>query len=207
MSETATASVAFERFRFSFFEDPDSPRNGLDSRALTQLEGAERTKAEDMLLEFLPDARAVIGLGVLRSRRAELLLTRLFEVERGAHSSYLIYLAQALWQIGPDPRWALALIDVLETADNAIWRQTAAWALCDVHDPAAVRALVMALDDPDGLVRHHAARSLLVIHGLPAQSMDPSHMMHLIMSGDPARRESGKRDMLVAIACKPIAAG
>jgi hypothetical protein len=204
---SATPSVAFERFRFSFFEDPDSARNGLDSRALTQLEGAERTRAEDMLLEFLPDARAVIGLGVLCARRAELHLTRLFEAERGAQSGYLIYLAQALWQIRPDPRWALALIDVLETADNEIWRQTAAWALCDVRDPAAARALVMALDDPDGLVRHHAARSLLVIHGLPVKPMDPAHMMHLIMSDDPARREAAKRDILVAIACKPIAAG
>jgi hypothetical protein len=38
------ASAAFERFRFSFFEDPDSPRNGLDMKALAALEGEERTE-------------------------------------------------------------------------------------------------------------------------------------------------------------------
>ena len=33
------ASPAFERFRFSFFEDPDSPRNGLDMKALAAHQG------------------------------------------------------------------------------------------------------------------------------------------------------------------------
>jgi hypothetical protein len=37
------------RTRFSFFEDPDSPRNGLDVAALAALEGEERSLAEDML--------------------------------------------------------------------------------------------------------------------------------------------------------------
>jgi hypothetical protein len=40
------ASAAFERFRFSFFEDPDSPRNGLDMKALAALEGEERSPRE-----------------------------------------------------------------------------------------------------------------------------------------------------------------
>src|SRR5258705_2313977 len=66
------ASAAFERFRFSFFEDPDSPRNGLDIKALAALEGEERSRAEDMLLQYLPDTRAVIGLGALGSRQADL---------------------------------------------------------------------------------------------------------------------------------------
>src|SRR5258708_31244543 len=35
----AMASPAFERFRFSFFEDPDSPRQGLDMSPLPALEG------------------------------------------------------------------------------------------------------------------------------------------------------------------------
>ena len=71
------ASPAFERFRFSFFEDPDSPRNGLDIKALAALEGEERSRAEDMLLQYLPDTRAVIGLGALGSRRAEPALVQL----------------------------------------------------------------------------------------------------------------------------------
>lgn len=199
-------SAAFERFQFSFFEDTDSPRNGLDSMALAQLDGEERTRAEEMLIQFLPDARAVIGLGVLRSALAEQPLLQLFEAERGSHSSYLIYLASALWQIRPDPRCAAALIDVLDSANNDIWRQDAAYALGDISDPAAVRALMAALDDPEALVRHHAARSLLVIHGLPVESWEPAHMMFRVMSDDPARREVGKQDILAAIAGRPISA-
>src|SRR5438046_10758107 len=96
-------SPAFERFRFSFFEDPDSPRNGLDMKALAALEGEERSRAEDMLLQYLPDTRGVIGLGALGSRRAEPALVQLFEAEQGSDSAAQIYLAQALSPIRPDP--------------------------------------------------------------------------------------------------------
>ncbi|MGC2123741.1 MAG: hypothetical protein WA652_12895, partial [Xanthobacteraceae bacterium] len=58
-------SAAFERFRFSFFEDTDSARQGLDQATLAALEGEERAQAEDMLLRYLPDSRGIIGLGVL----------------------------------------------------------------------------------------------------------------------------------------------
>ena len=78
------ASAAFERFRFSFFEDKDSARDGLATSALAELEGEEATQAEAMLIGFLPDTRAVIGLGILRSRRAEPELTRMFEAEARA---------------------------------------------------------------------------------------------------------------------------
>jgi hypothetical protein len=80
------ASPAFLSFRFSFFEDPDSARNGLDMKSLAALEGEERSRAEDMLLQYLPDTRGVIGLGALRSRRAEPALVQLFEAEQGSGS-------------------------------------------------------------------------------------------------------------------------
>jgi HEAT repeat protein len=201
------ASPAFERFRFSFFEDPDSARQGLDTRALAGLEGEERSRAEEMLLEYLPDTRGVIGLGELRSRRAEPALVQLFEAERGSgFGDGQVYVAKALWQIRPDPRWLEAVIDVLASADGPMQRQTAAEALHDVRDPATVRALVKALDDPEGLVRHHAARGLLALHGLPDKSYDPQHMMHRVMSDDAARHEGGKRDILAAIAGRRISA-
>jgi len=66
-----------------------------------------------------------------------------------------------------------------------------------------VRALVKTLDDPEGLVRHHAARGLLA---LPDKSTDPQHMMYRVMSNDAERREGGKRDILAAIAGRPISA-
>jgi HEAT repeat protein len=200
------ASSAFERFRFSFFEDPDSPRNGLDMAALAALEGEERSRAEDMLLQYLPDTRGVIGLGALRSRRAEPALVQLFEAGQGSGGSAQIYLAKALWQIRPDPRWLEAVIEVLACADEPVWRQTAAEALHDFRDPAAVSALVNALDDPEGLVRRHAARGLLALHGLSDESNDAQHMMYRVMSTDAERREGGKRDILAAIAGRPISA-
>jgi HEAT repeat protein len=201
------ASAAFERFRFSFFEDPYSARDGLDLRALAALEGDERGRAEDMLLQYLPDTRGVIGLGTLRSRRAETALVPLFEAERASgFDSARIYLAKALWQIRPDRRWLEAMIDILASANEPTQRQTAAIALHDVRDPAAAPALVRALEDPDALVRHHAARALLALHGLPDQSDDSQHMMYRVMSEDRARREGGKRDLLAAIAGRPISA-
>ena len=61
-----------------------------------------------------------------------------------------------------------------------------------------------ALDDTEPLVRHHAARGLLEMHGLPTETRDPAHMMYLIMSKDPARREGGKQAILAAIDGRPI---
>jgi HEAT repeats len=210
-------SAAFERFRFSFFEDEMSARDGLDTRALAELGGEEVARAEDMLIGFLPDARGVIGLGILRSRRAEPELTELFEAEqrewlkaRAEDDEFhttdgLVYLAQALWRIRPDPRWRDAMIDVAGAPED--WqRQTAVEALCDVCDPVAVQALIEALDDSEPLVRYHAARGLLLIHGMPVDTRDPAHMMYRVMSGEGARREGGKRDILAAIDGQPIAA-
>jgi hypothetical protein len=198
------ASAAFERFRFSFFDDPDSPRDGLDMEALAALEGDERSQAEDLLLHFLPDTRGVIGLGALRSRRAVSALVQLFEAAQGTDRSGLIYLAKALWQIRPDPRWLEALIAVLGSDGEPMRRMTAAIALHDFGDPTAVGALVKALDDPEALVRHHAARGLLALHGLPDDSADPQHMMYRVMSTATERRDGGKRDILAAIAGRPI---
>jgi HEAT repeat protein len=202
------ASPAFERFRFSFFEDTDSARLGLDTAALAALAGDERVRAEEMLIQALPDMRAVIGLGVLRARQAEPRLAALFDAEQHARRDAkgssdwrpyaLIFLAKALWQIRPDARRAAAIIEVLAANDDAIVRQEAAQALYDMRDPAVKEALITALDDAEALVRHHAARALLATYGLPTDAQDPAHMLYRVMSKDAARRESGKRDILAA---------
>jgi HEAT repeat protein len=213
------ASAAFERFRFSFFEDEMSARDGLASSALAQLEGEEVSRAERMLIAFLPDTRGVIGLGILRSRRAEPELTRMFEAEQRAQreaetqnktaddepwpTDQLVYLAKSLWRIRPDRRWLDAILGIL--ASGGDWqRQMAVEELRDVRDPVAEAALIEALDDTEPLVRHHAARGLLEMHGLPTETRDPAHMMYLIMSKDPARREGGKQAILAAIDGRPI---
>jgi HEAT repeat protein len=209
------ASTAFERFRFSFFEDPLSARDGLDTTALADLAGADRARAEDMLIDYLPDLRGVIGLGMLRTQRAEPLLVRMLEAElrgntvakavaTGEVSPYVVAgLAKALWQIRPDPRWSAALIDVLAHAGEPLQRMDAAFALRDVRDPSVERALVAALDDDEPLVRHHAARGLLAAHGLSAESDETEHMMYRVMAKQTERREGGKRDILAAIAHPP----
>jgi hypothetical protein len=55
-------------------------------------------------------------------------------------------------------------------------------------------------------VRPEAARGLLAIHGLPAESNDRGHMTYRVMSDDAARREGGKRDILASIDGRPISA-
>jgi hypothetical protein len=209
------ASAEFERFRFSFFEDKYSARDGLATTALAELKGEEAGQAEELLMGFLPDTRGVIGLGILRSRRAEPALTRMFEDEQRAQSKaaaagdepwqtdQLVYLAKALWRIRPDRRWLDAIVGVLATGDD--WpRQMAVQELRGVSDPVAVPALIGALDDTQPLVRYHAACRLLEMYGLPTKSREPTHMIYRIMSKDAARRDGGKQDILAAIAGRPI---
>jgi len=216
-------SAEFERFRFSFFEDENSARDGLATAALAQLQGEEAARAEEILIGLLPDARAVISLGILRSRRAEPELTRMFEAEQRAQreaktqdknqdktagdepwpTDQLVYLAKSLWRIRPDRRWLDAILGVLAAGGD--WqRQMAAEELRGVGDPVVVPALINALDDTEPLVRHHAARGLLEMHGLSTESWDPAHMMFRVMSDDTARREGGKRDILADIDGRPI---
>jgi hypothetical protein len=152
------ASAGFEGFRFSFFEDPDSPRNGLDMKALGTLEGAERSRAEDMLLQYLPDTRGVIGLGALGSRgpgprwcsSSKPTMGRQFRAGLSGENPLANPARSAL---------ARRRDRVLASADEPMRRLTAVEALHDFRDPVAVGALVKALDDPEGLARHHAARS------------------------------------------------
>ena len=206
--------TAFERFHFSFFEDQDSARQGLDLAALGELTAEERARAEALLMAYLPDSRGVIGLGALRSARAAPALLALFEAEQRAKLAHgsgwypygLIAVARALWQIDRNPRWPASIIAVLTSASDPTERQTAAQALCDIRDPAAVTALRETLDDPESLVRYHAGRGLLIIHGvMPEAALPPvgsSHMLYRVMSKDPARREGGKQDILAAIASR-----
>jgi hypothetical protein len=217
-------SARFERFRYSFFEDPTSARDGLDICSLKALEGEEREQAETLLLDFLPDSRAVIGLGVLRSARAEAALARLFETERqqqiksrkhvsmqpgGAdewHPSALLYLAQALWRIHPEAHWPQAVVEVLSSAQDWVFRHEAVQALDGVSDPIAVQALTDALDDVEPLVRHAAARALLKLHRLPEEALDPQAVTIRLMSQDAARREAARREILAVIAGRTPAA-
>lgn len=205
-------SPAYARFHFSFLEDADSARQGLDVAALAELVGEERIDAEAVLLQRLPDTRSVIGLGVLRSQKAEVELRVLFEVEKKMLQSSrdgtgddwqpyaLILLAKALSQIRPDRIWSDAIIDVLASAPDPLQRQSAAEALGDIDEPGVEQALIAALNDGDALVRYHAGKGLLARHGLSTDARDVDSVLPRVMSQDAARRESGKQQILVAIA-------
>ena len=212
-------SDAFRRFEFSFFHDPKSAQDALDTASLAALAGDERTRAEDMLIAFLPDARAVIGLGVLRSQKAAPALRRLFDDElkeqaeaaRDAQKQGewnplgLLFLARALWLIEPDPRWPVPAIAVLASAPEWVHRQEAAEALSVMRTPESVAALTKALDDADSLVRFSAARGLLALYGLSYDVADIQSMVYRVMAADAERRTGGKRDVFAAIAGRTMA--
>jgi len=207
--ESTMASPAFKRFKFSFFEYKDSARDGLDIAALEALEGEERAEAEELLFNFLPDMRGAIGLGVLRSKRAEAPLTKMLQEEEASESKFAVpMVAMALWQIRPDKRWLDSVLEVLTSSETELERMEAAMALKKIHDPAAVSPLMRALDDTDALVRHHAAGALLAIHGLPSFSQDwtPQHMVFRIMRDDAAMHAAAKQEIFAAIAGRPISA-
>jgi HEAT repeat protein len=89
---------------------------------------------------------------------------------------------------------------VLSSAHDWVFRHEAVQALDGVGEPAAVQALIHALDEPDPLVRHGAARPLLKLHGLRAALTDPHAVTIRVMSKDAARRDAARRDILAAIA-------
>jgi HEAT repeat protein len=203
-------SDAFEAFRFSFLDDPNPGRGGLDTASLLKLENREHHLAERMLIEALPDMRAVVGLGMLRSRRAEPRLIQMFQFEcAAAQAAYaagasqwrahaLIPIAQALWRIAPQACYARVIAGTLRCAARWTERMDAGMALAEMPLPEVEDALIEALEDRDALVRHHAARSLLAIHGLDFDARAINHMVYRVMAEDPERREAGRRDVIAA---------
>jgi hypothetical protein len=207
---TRRRSEMFEAFRFSFLEDPDSVRGALDTASLLKLENREHHLAERMLIEALPNMRAVVGLGVLRSRRAEPRLVQMFHFEcaaaQAAHvaddrqwrAHTLIPVAQALWRIEPQPRYARAIAGTLRCAPRWTERIYAGMALAEMPLPEVEDALIEALDDRDALVRHYAARALLTMHGFEFDARAINHMVYRVMADETDRREGGRRDVIAA---------
>ncbi len=191
-------SPAFEAFHRSFRAESGSERR-LDLDALAALDGRERRLAERILLNALPDACAIAGLGELATRRALRRLTGLFEQEcaRAQAASVvgeaqesgavMIATAAALWRIAPQDRLPRALIARLRCARAASERRDAAVALARMPTAEVDEALNDALDDRDALVRHHAARSLLAIHGVEVDAHGAHCMIYRAMASERAR--------------------
>jgi len=208
-------SPAFEEFRHGFCAESGSGRR-LDFEALAALQGRERRLAEQMLLNALPNLCAISGLGELATPRAKRRLTALFErecvlaqaacVAGEAHWSgaTMIASAAALWRIAPEDRFARAVAGRLRFARAAGERMDAAVALARMPTAEVDQALNEALDDRDALVRHHAARSLLAIHGVEVDARATHCMIYRVMASEAARREEGLRNIATALAERPL---
>ncbi len=156
-------SEAFDRFRKSnFFGDAFSAiHDGLDVPALTALDGDDRAKAEVLLLKALPEGRAIVGLGAMRSKKAEAPLRKLL-----GSKGIAVEVAVALYKISGDTSGVKSIIDTLKDQRNH-WsrRMDAAIALRQFRTQQVSDALLDALHDPEGLVRYHASNSLLILYG------------------------------------------
>lgn len=207
---SAMASPEFKRFEESFLGNPSSSvTDGLDVAALLSLQGAERERAEAILLQRLDedDMRAIIGLGALRSSRARPSLERIFHEARGEAQGILglqlVETSRALWRIAPDQRWLGAVLDVLRGSRYEQNRRAAAGVLEDFRHADAERALIETLDAPDKLLRYAAACALLAMHGIASDSFifaDNDHAVYRVMASDPAKRAEARQDILTMIA-------
>ena len=153
----------FDRFlKSNFFGNPfDAWHDGPDIHILKALQGDDLAKAETMLIKALPDARAVVGLGEIRSQKAAEPLRKLIHDKTVATEASL-----ALFKINGDTSGADSIINVLKDQRNH-WakRQDAAIALRYFRSEKVANALLDALNDPEKLVRYHASTSLLTLYG------------------------------------------
>lgn len=153
----------FDRFlKSNFFGDGFSAmHDGLNIRVLTALQGDELAKAEALLLKALPDARAITGLGAIRSQKAAEPIRKLIRDPRVSTEA-----AVALFLIARDTSGADSLINTLKDQRNN-WsnRMAAAIALRHFKLEKVANALLDALNDPEKLVRYHVSTSLLTLYG------------------------------------------
>jgi HEAT repeat protein len=105
--------------------------------------------------------------------------------------------ALAIWRI--DPKYlpaANALVRVLRTNPDWGSRMEAARALREVPIPSALEALWEAVErDPQDLVRHHAAVTLLYMYNIHRDVYDSHPLTIEVMMEDTERREKGTREL------------
>jgi hypothetical protein len=171
--------------------EPRSARGGFDLAALAALEGRERRLAEQRLSRRFErecaKAQAAYAAG-----------------DENWRGDLLIATAAALWRVAPQERCARVLIGRLRFARARAERMDAAAALAEMPTAEVARALNEALDDRDALVRHHAARALLAIHGVEIDPRAGQSMVHRVMAGEAERRETGRRNIAAAVARNPL---
>jgi hypothetical protein len=156
MSDTAPVTRPndpYTRFEEAFFGTPR--RDGPDVTILDELTPAQRERAEQQLINRLPESGAMDGLAHLGSRRAVEPLRTLMQGPRPTN----VYAAIALWGIRPDPEALAVLCHSVEHRPRLRRRHERAYAaaaLRNIDRQEAIAALITALEDRDIAVRANA---------------------------------------------------
>jgi hypothetical protein len=149
-----------------------------DTACLAALSPDERAQAETELLAAIrnrtADARAILGLGYLRSEEALPLLHHCLRQDFYAH-----YPLTAIAQINPAGLDRALLADVLTTTTNASHLMDVLVGLPDAFTLPQVGSAVAAaalrhFTHPDYLVRYHALNALRRFYGVPVPKPDDS---------------------------------
>lgn len=156
--------------------------DGIDEKTVTFLKGAEREKAEEMLIESLQEGNhyAAIGLKELRSTKA---IPHLLEVMYQGWGNLKVHATVAMSMIENTFDYVGEIIEVLRKSAAWTYRMRAAIELRHFPLPSVVEALFETVSqDSDYIVRNHASETILFLHGLkPAVSERREIFRHLIV--------------------------
>ena len=177
MLSPATGSAPYREFYRNFVAaaDGELARNGLDESVFARLTPDERVAAERVLLARLgnEDSRIAIGLGLLRSTKALAGLRRAMDRQGSGPFASSAY-ALAVWRIAEEPQAIDAAVAIARnpTGHDAP-RVDAVVALAQMPAEPARRALLEILEsEPEYLLRYHAFKGLLILHGYPWMEAD-----------------------------------
>jgi hypothetical protein len=204
------ASKDFDRFVDTFFgTGPEAAMEGPDTGALERLQGSERDRAEKMLMDALgpKDSRPAVGLGVLRSKAASARVRELMQEAEGNVSDpdggALVNTSLAYHQIEGDPKAITNITNVLEQSPFAPIRVDAAVALREIRAPEAEAALWKAVEnDENDLVRHNAAKALLMMKGVLTDPRESPPATIRVMMKPPHIRSDAVRELKEMLAGK-----
>jgi hypothetical protein len=177
------SSREWQRFIDNYYGDPYMMwHDGIDEKTVTFLKGAERTKAEEMLIESLQEGNhyAAIGLRELRSEKA---IPYLLEAMYSGWGNLRVHAAVALSMIENTFEYVDEIIQVLKQSAAWTYRMRAAIELRHFPLPSVVEALFESVaEDPDYIVRNHASETILFLHGLkPSISERREIFQHMIV--------------------------
>jgi HEAT repeat protein len=186
-------SRQWDDFMDNFFNETHMKwHDGIDPTSVCRLEGAERDRAETMLIESMQQGSqwAPMGLRELRSLKAVPMMKEMLFRTNG---DLLREIAIALNVIENTKVYNQYIIQVLRECPSAYCRLKAARRLRDFPTPEAIEALFDAVNDVDYLVRSQATESLLVIHGLEPQISEQKDIYPLISFHPVHQSEESKR--------------